>query len=145
MNRQFDLFDLADDVSLCRQRLVAEKIRTRNIIRARDEMELHLMVLEDYKSLGSNDTLRNARFKSILTQHSPYTDLRDRAFAAEDQTAHYTMELECAMDARRAAENTIYAQMADYLVGRVDHIGSAAHAAMQYKSIETIKEEVIKQ
>ena len=145
MNRQFDLFDLADDVSLCRQRLVAEKIKARNIVRARDEMELHLMVLEDYKSLGSNDTLRKVSFRGILRTHAPYMDLRDRAFVAEDQVAHYEMELECAMDVRRAAENTIYAQMADYLVGRVDHVGSATHAALRHESREAIKEEIIRQ
>lgn len=112
-----------------RQVYVEAKINLRHAEDALKDAETAFVATLDYKELGSSNPIRDQAMAELLRIDEIIAKLRQAQRQAEDDADRAEVALEIALDERRAAEGTTWAQLADYLRGRVDHVGRESQAA----------------
>ena len=120
---------MSSNLAEARQTYTAAKITLRHIEADLKDAETAFVIGIDYKELGSSNPRRDQAMDELLRIDRTITKLRQVARRAEDDADRAETALEIALDERRAAEGTTWAQLADYLRGRVDHIGRGPQAA----------------
>lgn len=133
--------DLVERIQQARTELVERKIALRDVENELQDAETVFVASIDYASLGKNKDARDQSFAELMRADKMLAELRDDVAACTDAKERAEVDLECLLDERRALENQTWAKLAEYLVGRVDHIHHAPEqAARQVIANETLDE-----
>lgn len=123
---------LTSRITDARRKLVSAKLMHRDAGNDRADYETAKTAGMDYNGLGSNAKAREVAFADLLRQDEKHQDLLQYERSTQAKMEQAEVELECLLDERRAVENETWAKLADYLVGRVDHVGYAPAQAARH-------------
>lgn len=133
---------LTYEIGQARHDLVEARISARHASDDLEGFKKAFPLRADYANMGKSEDVRKIAYAAAMVADATYVKIASAAEQARDAEDRADTALECLLDERREAEQRTWAQLADYLRGRMDHIGVMPQQAVREATREAIAEDI---
>lgn len=137
---------LHERIARARHALTEARIQARH---AADDLENYATAFAaglDCKALGANERAQTRALAAALLTDTDHNTIQHHHQLAQDAAERADADLDCLLDERREAEQRIWAQLADYLRGKMDHVHApqqAAREVIRSEAVQSLHDQVV--